>query len=345
MPFTNIIARLLGDVPGLQQPNAKLQINEALQLIYDTQLWSFQMREGGWLTPGLLFPSGSSQSAGTITVTSYGTTLVGDAAASAQWAAYNTAGTQPPLTQLQIRVPYYSLYNIIGYDTTSNPPFSTLTLDRPWTEPPGAALSYMIYQAYFAAGWPASIPDFKRFFAIRDTTNAAPLDYWTYSQRDLALRDPQRTNFDQPSCVVAYQQDMRTGSPTYGGMLYELYPHPLSVLPYTYSFLRSGPLLVAPTDTLPFPLTENLVEWAAKEQAYLFKEASKGNGMQRGSGADWRFLSQAAHAKYLLQLKTVKDRDRDFCELYWTRFVRDAALGSNGEPFATITGELNVGRM
>lgn len=339
MAFIDMAYGLTGEIPGLPLDLSKNKINEALGMIYDSQYWSFQLKEDNWLTPGLLFPAGSSQSLGTIKTVARYNKIVGDVTAAAQWNAYVVAGTLPSFAQLQIRVPYYSLYNIIGISTTTHPN-DTLTLDRNWMEPPGTGQAYMIYQAYF----PVPVSDFKRFFAVRDTTNAAPLSYWDFSQRDLAVIDPQRTNFDEPGYVVPYEQDQRAGSATFGNMLYELWPHPLSVLPYTYSYLRRGPLLTANADTVPYPLTEELVTWRAKEVSYLWAEAQKGKDQQRGSGADYRFLAQAANKEYGIISKTVKDKDRDLFDLYYNRFVRDAAIGYYGEPFATIVGGLNVGR-
>ncbi len=308
MAYSNMAFQMSGEL-GIPMPLVQIYLNEGLSTIYDELLWSFQLGESGWLSPGLLFSSGT-QSTGTITTTSYGTTIVGDATAAAAWVTYFNAGTLPLLTQCQIRSPYYSLYNIIAFDGVN-----TFTIDRPWTEPPGTGQAYMVYQAYFAA--PNS--DFKRFFEIRDTTNNAPLDYWTLSRKDLAIEDAQRTNFDQPAYVVPYEVDNRSGSATLGYMLFELWPHPLSVLPYTLSWLRRGNALVLPTDTVPSPLTEDLVKW--------------------------KFLSQEAGKMFLNRLKICADRDRDLCELYFNRFVRGAATGSDGQPFATINGGLNVGRM
>lgn len=331
MAYADLKFGLVGQVPGLPMPLAATMVNEALGLIYDTQLWSFQIKESNWLTPGLLFASGT-QSSGTITATVNSDQIVGNATAAALWAAYTA---YPLLTQFQIRSPNRSLYNIVAFDGAN-----TFTLDRPWMEPAGSGLAYMIYQAYF----PAPVADFKRFFGIRDTTNAAPLSYWSYSQRDLALIDPQRTSFNLPSFVVPYETDQRVGSATLGYMMFELWPHPLSVLPYTFSYLRRGTLLSANSDTVPTPLNDELVMWRAKEVCYQWKEAQKGDGMQRGSGADWRFLAEAAKREYDKVLKIVRDRDRDQCDLYFNRFVRDANLGATGRPFATITGGLNVGR-
>jgi len=325
---------LTGQIPGLEFPLAKSFINEALGYIYDFQIWSFQFKEDGWFTPGLQFASGN-QSSGTITATRFTDQIVGDATAAAAWLAYFNAGTLPVLTQFQIRSPYYSLYNIVAYDGVN-----TFTVDRPWMEPDGAGLTYMVYQAYF----PVPVADFKRFLAIRDTTNAAPINYSKYSQRDLIVLDPQRTVFNQPAYCIPYETDARVGSPTLGNMLYELWGHPLSQLPYTFNYLRRGTLLTNPTDTVPYPLTEELVMWRAKEVAYQWKEAQKGDGIARGAGADWRFLSERAEKEYMKALKIISDRDRDMVMAYFSRLYPGAETGFWGEPFANIQGNLNVGR-
>jgi hypothetical protein len=212
----------------------------------------------------------------------------------------------------------------------------------------GAGVSYMIYQAYFVV--PGSDDrDFKRFYEIRDTTNNAPIDYWTVNRVDLSVIDAERTIFDQPSYAVPYETDSRgqgtvNASATLGYMMYELWPHPLSQLPYTMSWLRRGPLLSAPSDTIPSPLTEDMVKWRTREAVYIWKESQKGDGVARGAGADWKFLAGAANAEYQKAKKRIGDRDRDLVELYFRRFVRDAAIGYTGQPFATITNGLNVGR-
>jgi hypothetical protein len=186
------------------------------------------------------------------------------------------------------------------------------------------------------------VSDFKRFFEIQDFTNFAEIDYWSFGQKDLAKIDPQRTNFDQPTCVASFQVDQRPGSATLGNMLYELYPHPLQVLPYTFTYLRRGPLLVNPADTVPYPLTDELVKWRAYEVLALWKEGQKGDGMLRGSGADWRFLAGAHKAEYQRELKVIRDRDRDLYELYWSKYIR-RDIYADTAAFATINGGLNVG--
>ena len=336
MSLNTMARRLSLEVPGLADQYAVTLLGEALDQIEDSQLWSFQLQESGWLTPGLLFPGGPGVSLGTVTFTPFSNKVIGDASASAAWAAYT--GT-PAFSSLQIRSPFYSLYNIVSYDITSNPPFGTFTLDRVWMEPGGSLQSYMIYQAYF----PAPVSDFKRFLDARDTTNNWPMDYWSKSRRDLAFEDPQRTIFDDAQFIVPFEQDQRAGSATLGNMLFELWPHPLSQLPYSFDYLRQGQQLVNPSDTVPFPLTEEAVLWRAKSAAYMFKEAQKGENMERGFGADFKFLAQAAEAQYKLALKPCKDKDRDLTDLYMAKFRRDG--NQNGEPYSNELGQLNVGRM
>jgi hypothetical protein len=316
MSFNTMVQRLTLEVPNLSAPFARTLLNDALLEIEDEQLWSFQLKESNWITPGLLFPTvgGLGTSTGTITARIGSSAIIGDVNASAQWATYAASSPFAPLTVCQIRNPSYSLYNIISYDITSNPPFGTLTLDRPWMEPAGTTLPYMIYQAYF----PVPVSNFRRFTAARDTSNSTPMDWWSKTQKML-------------------------GSPTLGNMLYELWPHPLAELPYTFNYIYQGPQLVLPTDAVPYPLTEKLVRVKAEGTAYLFKEAQKGENVERGAGANFRFLAEAAEARYKKLKKDISMKDRDLVELYVNKFCPNVELSQDG--FATINGGLNVGRI
>jgi hypothetical protein len=99
-------------------------------------------------------------------------------------------------------------------------------------------------------------------------------------------------------------------------------------------------LLARNTDEIPFPLTEELVKWRAVEVACLWKERQKGDTMARGSGTDWKFSAQSAHAEFVALKKQISQIDRDLVELYQNRLKQ--TMGTN--PFATINGQLNVGR-
>ena len=331
MSYRSMARTLVGEIPGVAESLAKTKINEALGKIYDETDWSFQTQYSGWLNPGLV------ASVGTVTVTPFSNVVIGDAAATAAWAAI----TSPLITVLQFRNPSYSLYNIIGYDTTTNAPFATLTLDRPWMEPvTGAGQAYWIYQAYFTV----PVADFRKFVAILDTTNNAPVLFSELSQDDLSFQDPQRLQFGPavPTYAVPYGVDQRPQSSTLGYAMYEIWPHNLSYMPYSFSYKRRGALLVNPLDTVPYPLTDELVTWRAKEVLYQFKEAQKGEQVQRGSGANWQFLAEMANAEYKAVLKQIRAVDANLHRDFVTRANKNQPP-SDGYSTMT-TGLLNIGR-
>lgn len=408
MSFQTMYQELLG-IPGTNLGLVKTFINEALTYIQDENTWSFQVITGGWLAPNMLGgPNSAFLSPGTITVVPYTTTITGDAVATAAW----TQGVPYPplLTQQQIRVPYYSLYNIIALGnngtvayatvisggsgqtpgvytvpvsdpaggagatvsitvnangTVTLPPvlltagsgystpyitfahggtaatfsvtlIATLTIDRPWTEPPISAGSYLIYQCYYV------LPNnFRRFISVSDYTNNDPMDWWTMTRADLDIEDPQRTEFDQPEFIVQYGADVRPGSATYGNLVVEMYPHPISQLPYTFVCLCNTAPLVNPTDSVPWPLTDELVKWRAREVLYQWKESQRGDEMERGSGANWQFLAQAARKEYDDRLKKIRLKDRNLVDLYYQKARLTTAYG--GEPFMNTSNTANVG--
>ena len=410
MAFQNLIQEILG-VAGMNRGLAATRINEAFERIQNENVWSFQCQTGGWLTADLLGgnTSGTYLSPGTITVTPFTNTITGDAIATAAWIA--SVPYPPLLTQQQIRVPEYSLYNIIGLGDTGIVSYATtltagslqtpgtyivpvldagiginatvsitvaangtvttspvlltagsgytapyitfshggtpatfsvtlqaqITIDRPWMEPPQLNGTYMIYQAYYPA--PAG---FKRWFNIRDTTNNESMNWWDMPQIDLSEEDSQREIFDQPEFVVPLGIDTRPGSATLGQQLVELWPHPISQLPYTFMCQCNWPALSLPSDTLPYPLTEELVKERAYEMVALWKESQKGDEMERGSGANWQFLVKAHHEEYKEILKKIRIMDRHLMELYFTR-ARMQAPFNGGESFTNTNGTANVG--
>lgn len=321
-----------GEIPGVAISLARTKINEALGYIYSETDWSFQTQTGGWLNPGMV------ANQGTVTFTQFSNKVIGDAAASARWAAI----VNPIITTLQIRNLPYSLYNIVAYDTTTNAPFGTLTLDRPWMEPiQGAGQAYIMYQAYF----PVPVADFTKFVQIMDTTNNSPVDWWSLSQDDLAQIDSQRLLFGPtvPTYAVPFQTDQRSNSATLGNMLFEIWPHNLSVLPYTFQLKRKGPLLVNPTDAVVYPLSEELVTWRTKQVLYQYKEAQKGENMQRGSGADWRFLLEVASKEYGRCLKLIRALDANLHKDFVTHKYPASNQPTDGYSTNTL-GQLNIGR-
>jgi len=336
MSFSSMAKSLAGgEIPGVSETLAKNKLNEALGRIYDERDWSFQTQESGWNNPGLV------ASGGTVTVAPYSAQIIGDATATANWATVQ-AGPRPKLTELQFRDPSYALYDIVAYDTTSNPPFATLSLDRAWLEPTtGAGRPYQIYQAYF----PVPVADFRKFVEIRDTTFSQPVDFWTYSRDDLSFIDPERLMFGPgvPTYAVAHDRDQRAGSATLGYVRYEIWPHNLSHMPYSFGYKRRGALLVNLTDTVPDPLTEELLMWRAKEVLYQYCEAQKGQDVQRGAGANWQFLAESAAKEYKECLKYIKSIDANLHRDFLTRKKRLSQASYEGYSTERL-GQLNIGR-
>jgi hypothetical protein len=328
LSYLTMQTQLQGDVPNVARVQAQNAIRRALGKIYDDRTWSFQAGYAGWLAGWALLNTG------TYTVTPFSPYVVADAVATAAIAAMTG---RPLITELQYRDPNRYFYSIIGYDTTTNAPFATLTLDRPWMEPTsGPGQSYMIYQALF----PAPFKDFRGFSAAWNTTDAWPLDFSNKSQMDLAREDPQRLIFDDPRYIVKYGDDQRPGSATLGFQLYELWPNVLNPIPVSFGYERRGPELVYPNDCVVYPLTEELVMWRAKEELYDVAEATKGKDMARGQGANFEYLSGKAHAQYEEVLVKITAVDAN---LRTDLIVQTGPQVGFGEPYSTRTGGLNVG--
>src|SRR5271154_4855533 len=107
-------------VPAMSRVRAKRLVNRAWKIVQDSCLWSFQLYQGGFSTPEIT-------TGGTISVPYIGTTqIIGDATATAAWSALPFYWAP---TLQQIRAQGFSIYSIIAFDTTTNAPFGTLTLD------------------------------------------------------------------------------------------------------------------------------------------------------------------------------------------------------------------------
>jgi len=336
MSLYTIAKNLTGIIPSTPMALALSSVSRALGKIYDQTDWSFQKSQASWLCPGKLFDNN-----GSFTVTPYSNQVVADATATAALVAYDTAGNLPLLTQLQYRDPDYSLYNIVGFDATTNAPYATLTLDRVWGEPTsGSGQPYMIYQAYFVA----PVQDFRKFIEIRDVTNDTFLDFWSMTQAELAQRDPQRSDFSDPRFAVPAGIDQRAGSATLGWQMFELWPHQLSYVPYNFTYRSRGPLPSTQSDyqtmTIPYPLTEEMVEWRAREVLCQFKEAQKDRATPKGAGANWIVLAQMAKAEYtdLYDKALSIDLNLDGEQINYTD-RRRLTKGS----YATMHGNLNLG--
>ena len=123
MSFSSMTQELLGTISGTNLGLVKTKINEAFTLIQDEQVWSFQLQTGGWLTPGLLGgQTASFLSPGTISIQPFTNQMTGDAVATAAW----YGASNPFITQYQIRVPYYDIYNIIAIGGNGTIAYATI---------------------------------------------------------------------------------------------------------------------------------------------------------------------------------------------------------------------------
>lgn len=218
-----------------------------------------------------------------------------------------------------------------------------LTLDRPWLEPlNGPGQSYQIYQAYFVA----PVEDFRKFIEVRDTTNSDRLNFWSMTQAELAVEDPQRTEFADPDFVVAAGVDTRPGTSTPGYQMFELWPQQLSYIPYSFSYRRRGRVPKTYNDFVtmspPYPITEELVRWRAEEVLYQYKEAQKDKGEARGSGSNWILLSQMAGKEYANCLDKILAIDLNLNNEMLTR-IEGRKGRWNNSAYSNNLGQLQIG--
>lgn len=321
MSFRDIYSEIRA-IPKMNLPLAQTLTNRALQKIYDESVWSFQLKEGGLTTVNQV-------QTGLATTTIGADTVQMDATAQAAIAA---APSPFLITTCQFRSPAFALYNVIGYDAGTG----IITLDRPWIEPAGTG-PYQLYQAYY----PAPADKFRRWMAIRDFTNAINLDWHSYKQTDLDALDPQRQVFETSTIVAPYKVDDRPGSSTLKRMLFEWYPQPLQQLPYALYYVADPPDLSSPSDEVQFPLTDEVVVYRAKEQAYLWCEENKGQHPELMK-SDWEFLAQAMSKLYQDRVKDIRKNDRDVCDNFISK-IRRRGVTSGGPFYSAITGQASVG--
>lgn len=318
----------------MSRVRAKKLINRSWKYVEDSQLWSFQLLQGSFSTPGVT-------TAGSCTFTADSDQVIGDATATAAWAALPFYWA--PALQ-QIKAQGFSTYSIIAFDTTTNAPFGTLTLDRPFTDPLPfyVGVGYQMFLAYIAAP-----PNFKRWLTVADTFNVWALDIWT-GRRTVDLSDPARLYTSNPSMVAPIGVDQRgrgtiNQSGTFGQELYELYPDPQSEVGYqTYYAQRWGPL-VNNSDTLPPQIDEEVVVQKALTWAYRDAEARRDIMAAKGAVGNFLGLKKESEADFLARLKTLRLLDRDAVDAYMIN-MRAATSGFQKFPYYNSTaGRANMG--
>ena len=304
MAFIEMYSELTGCLPKLPVDYAKTLVNRARADIYRKNLWSFQLFEANWVSPGLL-------NSGTVTTTIGSNQIVFDATASAAITALPAAGSFPTgVIQRQFRIGIGTIYNIWAYAVDGGG-IVTLTLDRQYAEPSGSGQAYTILQCYYAA----PMEDFLTFINVRDMVNFNDLNLYS-NRKQVDQMDPQRTIFYLPTYVVGYQQDQNPDSATYRWPMSELWGVPSYVLTYQLYGIRKGVPLVEDGDQLPPAIGEDAVMALARSYAYEWAEATKGD-MPRNSGSDFRFLMRAAMDEYSRLARDYRRQDRELVDSWF----------------------------
>lgn len=305
--FVDMFSEITELVPAMSRVRAKRLINRAWKIVQDSCLWSFQLGQGGFSTPEIT-------TGGTISATLGSNQLIGDATATTAWSALPLYWAP---TLQQIRAQGFSIYSIIAFDLTTNAPFGTLTLDRPFVDPLPffTGVGYQMFQAYIPAP-----PRFKRWLTIADMFNCWALDTWT-SKRTVDLDDPARLYTSNPDTALAIGQDKRgAGTPnasaTLGQQLFELYPNPQTEISYQTYYVAEAPYLVNNTDTLPSPIDEEVVTQKALTWAYRDAEARRDIMAAKGTVGNYLGLKKESEQDFLARLKTLRLLDRDAVDSY-----------------------------
>lgn len=323
MTFYELYTELTGHIPKLDVDLAKKFIQRSFLDIQRKNLWSFQLFDANWTSPGIV-------NGGTVTTTQGLNTVTFDATASPLIAALGLLGPFPtPLIQRQFRIGIGTIYNIWAFDQGVTG-LVTLTLDRPYAESSATGSSYQVYQCYY----PSSYKDHYCWINVRDIINYNDLDVFT-TRTEIDNRDPQRSIFYLPTKVVFYRNEPNTQSPNYRWPVWELWGQPQYQLTYQLSGIRRI-LFENDEDELPVALGDDVVIANAKVKAYEWAEANKGD-MPRNAGSDFKFLMGAANAEYVNLYRGYRKDDRELVDNFF-RIRRHRSWLSNIDGFYNSIG-------
>ena len=322
MAFADMRAELRGTVPKLPYAFSGTLINRAWRLIRESNLWSFNLFESTWTSPGLV-------TAGSVTTTTGSPNIQFDSVVAVPAInAFQAANPYVLVTQLQFRIAVGGIYSVISY----NPATGAAILDRAFGDPGGAGQAYMLYQAYYTAPY----KDFLGWISVRNPMLFLTLDIST-TREWIDFNDPQRMIFQFPTRVIPLGIDLRgqgtaNASSTLGYPWFEMWGQ--AIVPFTYQCygIRKGVDLVNPTDTLPLQVPEELVLARAKYYAYEWAEANK-DMSPRSTGPDWRFLMASTMNDYKKLLTNYRRQDKEFIDNY-------ASIAKL--PFGVIAGTFNT---
>lgn len=314
-------AELRGAVPKFPFAYTPTIINRAWRDVRESNLWSFNLFQSNWISPGLVGNGG-------VTVVQGSPSITFNSTAIASINAFQLANTYVLITQLQFRIASGDIYSVISY----SPGTGVAILDRPYADPSFTNGTYLLYQQLYAP----PMKDFLGWISVRNAALFLALDLTT-TREWIDVNDPQRMIFQFPTRVIPYGLDMRgagtaNASATLGFPLYELWGQAVTPFQYQCYGLRRGVDLINPSDTLPFQIPEEMVIARAKYYAYEWCEANK-DMIPRATGPDFRFLMGATMDDYKKLLTKYRKQDKEFVNNWLTQ----ARL-----PYGVVAGTYNT---
>ena len=319
--WNNLIGEVGTDLPA---PRAKRIVQQAWRDVLNARPWSFLLREGYIIAPGVI--------TGNITFTQYASTAVPDATLKT---TLDALATPPSITRRSIRLassggavsPSNPIYDIYGYDPTAP---GTITLHRPYEEA-SALQSVNIFRRWFLPPYDENgneTTDFMRFLTVRDPNNNWWLDL-TKAKRYLDMIDPNRTStgtpfmlVEGPAATTAYPGVSFDGPLQPGAPLYELYPHYTSTAQKVYlcAYQAYGKDLSddfgSVSSVLPPYINDDLVGGKARLYGYRWAEINKGKipSLQK---TNWLALMQDAEARYKEDYLEARKVDEEHYKQNW----------------------------
>lgn len=214
--FITLSNRLLGRCPSIDIELSKQFINDSWHSLQARRQWSFRRRSSVFAPPTIYTAGFASTNVGAgqpNLITGVGTTWTVDMIGR----------------QIRIGGLLYPFYTITGWLSPT-----AILIDQPWFGPDVAAQSYTILQCFY------SVPaDFNYFYAVVSIKDGYRL--WTnLTEDDLALMDPQRTNFGQTYAIA-----FRDYTPQYGGVIGPVIPVTNRIDPAPISTTATGFTYVA----------------------------------------------------------------------------------------------------
>jgi len=300
--FTNFWNELKGDVPALSPFKAQDLVQRAWREVRDSRRWSFLVDSGVIYTP-------ASVTAGTVAVSQFSASVVGNAAAKAVWDTLILHASGIDITKRQFRVSTTPIYNINAYD----PATITLTLDRMYMEASAPASSYEMLRCYVES--PTS--DFLRWESLVD-----PVNQFRFRKKnlhrfrtELDRIDPRRSASGTPYMMASYKAKS-DGTP-----MWEMYPAPTSEITYVASYSRRGTDLAA-GDTLPAVIPDELLMSRARFLLYVWCGANESRFAEL-QGTDWLRLRREEDATYKALLTRAKSNDDELWPANWSESEED----------------------